>query len=424
MKKWSQRADSRVVDAVIATFRDSAEHSYQRLGGLTQRDWARSALWMDASGMALYFLNRVQTLGIDEAIPTETLERLLQKQADNRLRCAAMLSEFCSLNEAFQAAGVQYANVKGFTLSPDSCPDPALRLQVDFDFMVDGDDLSICREILEERGYVLTRRDSTKWQFEAGSSELARREDLYKPRPQRSIDLHFTCSEFNPNVPTRDKRLDRRMLRAWHGHQFPVLSPADQFAEQAMHLLRHLRSPGTRPSWLLEYRRHMSAHFHDEAFWHEVERISRGLPNVEIAIGLATMLSIRLFGGRAPAQLNEWTLGRLPAPIRLWANLYGRRAVLADGPGTKLHLLLEGELARGTNEGRKKGHSLLSLYRMTRICYPTANDSLIKRVRQEYIHLRYFLFRIRFQLVEGYRIRIEQTRWKRRRRDLDDAVMS
>ena len=161
--KLSGRADSRVVEAVIASFRDSSEHAVQRLAGLTQRDWARSMLWLDASGLALYFLNRLQLLGIEDAIPAPTLERLRQSQADNCLRSASMLSEFCSLNEAFQAAGVQYANEKGFTLSPDSCPDASLRHQVDFDFMVDGDDLNICREILEQRGYVLTKSSPTEW---------------------------------------------------------------------------------------------------------------------------------------------------------------------------------------------------------------------------------------------------------------------
>lgn len=422
--KLSGRADSRVVEAVIASFRDSSEHAVQRLAGLTQRDWARSMLWLDASGLALYFLNRLQLLGIEDAIPAPTLERLRQSQADNCLRSASMLSEFCSLNEAFQAAGVQYANEKGFTLSPDSCPDASLRHQVDFDFMVDGDDLNICREILEQRGYVLTKSGPTEWQFEAGASEVVRREDYYKPRPQRSVELHFMFSAADPNAPTRDARLDRRTLRAWNGHLFPVLSPADQFIEQAMHLLRHLRSPRTKPSWLLEFRRHMLVHFNDQSFWDEVRNNSQGLPDVEIAIGLATMLSIRFFGGRVPTQLKVWTLDRIPAPIRLWTNLYGRKAVLADVPGTRLYLLLEGEIAEEKSVATKKRRSLLTLYHMTRICYPTAEDGLLKRARQEYYHVRYFLFRIKFQIVQGLRLRIEEARWKRQRRSLDEAVSS
>jgi hypothetical protein len=423
--QFSACADSRVVEAVIASFRDSAEHTVERLSGLTQRDWSNSSLWLDASGMTLYFLDRLEILGIEEFIPAKILARLQQNRADNRLRSAAMLAEFCSINEAFQAAGIQYANEKGFTLSPDSCPDPSLRHQVDFDFMVDGDDLNLCREILEKRGYVRTKCWPTEWQFEAGSSEMVRREDYYRPRPQRSVELHFTFDPKDINIPTRDPRLDRRTLRAWNGHLFPVFSPADQFVEQAMHLLRHLCSPTTRPSWLLEFRRHMSVRFDDLHFWEEVRSIARDMHNADVAISLATMLSIRLFGGRVPSQLKSWTLDLMPAPVRLWANLYGHKAILANGPGTKLHVLLEAEIASDKNMKRKKKkRSLLKLYRVTRICYPTPEDSLLKRLRQEYYHIRYFWFRIQFQIVEGLRMHIEGVRWRRRRRHIKEAISS
>jgi Uncharacterised nucleotidyltransferase len=409
---WSSRADKRVVEAVVGILRDSTEDSVRRLSGLTHRNWVSSYYWLDASGTALYFLDRLKTLGIEDAIPTATLERLEQNLADNRRRSAAMFAEFCSLNHAFQAAGVQYANEKGFSLTPESCTDQSLRCALDLDFLVDGRDLKLCREILEKRGYVLSLTASTEWKFEAGSSELARIEDLYKPKPQRSVELHFTFSDDDARVPTRDERLDRLVPRAWNGHLFPVLSPADQFIEQSLHLLRHLRSPATRPSWLLEYKRHMSARCDEWQFWDEVRRRSQTFPNASLAIGLATLLSSQLFGGRAPAQLNEWTLDKLSSPVRLWADRYGRRAVLADGPGTKLHKLLEGEIVRDDRSLRKKRPSLLQFYRGTQVCHAAPNDGLAKRLRQRYYRARFILFRVRFHLVEELRYCIENVRWK------------
>ena len=65
--KWSGRANKQVVEAVVAAFHDSAEMSAHRLSRLTARDWQRSYHWLDASGMALYFLDRVESLHIENA---------------------------------------------------------------------------------------------------------------------------------------------------------------------------------------------------------------------------------------------------------------------------------------------------------------------------------------------------------------------
>ena len=410
--RWSARADRRVVEAVVAVFRDSAEDSLQRLEGLTHRNWVRSYYWLDASGMALYFLDRIKALGIEDALPKATLERLEQNHSDNRQRSASMFAEFCMLNLAFQDAGVRYANEKGLSVSPEACPDQSLRTQLDFDFLVDGRDLGLCREILEKSGYVRTYVDSTEWQFKTSASELARIEDFYKPRPQRSVELHFTCTDDDSQEPSRDERLDRVVPRAWNGHLFPVLSPADQFVAQSLHLLRHLRTPSTRPSWLLEYKRQVTARYDEWQFWDEVRLRSQAYPDAALATGLAILLSSHLFGGRAPAQLNEWSLDRLSSSVRLWADRYGRRAILADGPGTKLHALLEGEIIRQDGSLRRKRPSFSQLLQGTQICYAAPNDGVVKRLRQRYYQACFILFRIRFHLVEGLRHSIENARWK------------
>jgi hypothetical protein len=134
---------------------------------------------------------------------------------------------------------------------------------------------------------------------------------------------------------------------------------------------------------------------------------------VAIAIGLATLLSTGLFGGEAPTRLNRWTLDQLPAPVRLWADRYGRRAVLADFPGTKLYLLLEDELARGDGSWQeRKRRRLLPLQRAPRIAHASPNESLVAWLRREYWQARFVLFRLRFHVVEGLRYAIEAHRWK------------
>jgi hypothetical protein len=419
--KWSGRANRQVVEAIVAAFHDSPEKSAQRLSGFTARDWQRSYHWLDASGMALYFLDRIASLHIENALPEATLERLRGNLADNRQRSSAMLVEFASLNQSFQRAGLTYANLKGFSLSPESCPRPELRCQLDFDFLMDGTQLDLCRRTLAKTGYELMAATPDVWEFKAGSDELTSITDHYKWRPQRCVEIHFATSGPPTHLPFRDARLERRIRHSWGGITFPVLAPADQFIAQALHVFKHLCSACTRLSWLLEYQHHVGVRYQDLSFWDEVRKRAESNSRTSIAIGLTSLLSSRLFGGGAPAQLEEWTSARLPAAVRLWAEHYGRESVLADFPGTKLYLLLQEEL-RGNDDAWKqtKRSSLLPLHRAPRIVSVSSDDHLWKRIRSEIFQLRFHLFRLRFHVVEGLHYLVEAFRWKRRLAALPD----
>jgi Uncharacterised nucleotidyltransferase len=422
--KLREPADGRVVEAVIGAFRDSAERSEERLSTISQSAWARSYYWLDASGLTLYFLNRLETLGIEEAIPVETLRRLQQNFVDNRSRSHAMFLEFVSLNRSFQAAGVDYANLKGFTLSPESCPMPALRRQLDIDFLIDGSHVELCRKILVEAGYILTAATRTAWEFKTVASELEGMKDFYKPNQHRSVELHFASSSTLVGSPSRDERLDRLAQRSLDGFAFPALQPTDQLVGQTLHLLGHLCSASTRPAWILEYKNHVSFYYNDQKFWQSVTERSRHHRRAPLALGIASLLSSCLFGGETPSQLDEWTLDCLPSSVRLWVEHYGPRAVLADFPGTKLYLLLLHELERceqaqpaRTQEQRK----LLPLHRAPRVVYAAPDDNLWQWLRKEIHQVRFVLFRLRFHVVEGIRYLIEAARWKRQLNTLPDA---
>jgi hypothetical protein len=420
--KWSNPADVRVVEAVVASFRDSAERSQERFSAIGQRAWDLSYFWLDASGLALYFLNRLETLAIEDSIPVATLKRLEQNLSDNRRRSHAMFAEFASVNRMFQAAGVDYANLKGFTLSPESCPIPALRRQLDFDFLVDGSQLERCREVLAEGGYVLTATTAQTWEFKADTSELGGMKNFYKPKLQRSVELHFASS--STDAPSRDERLDRVALRSWDGFTFPALPPSEQFVGQALHLFGHVCSASTRPSWILEYKNHVSCYYNDQDFWQRVAESSRRHHRGPIAIGVASLLSSRLFGCETPALLDEWTLDRLPPSVRLWTERYGSRAVLADFPGTKLYMLLLDELERGdeTRSSRtQKRRRLVPLNRPLRIVYASPNDNLWRRLRKELYQVRYVFLRLRFHVVEGIRYLVETMRWKHQLGAIEDT---
>jgi hypothetical protein len=76
--KWSATSSKKVVEAVVATFHEPAEQSARRLSALSAREWERSYHWLDASGMALYFLDRVESSHIESALPRRQSPPLLR----------------------------------------------------------------------------------------------------------------------------------------------------------------------------------------------------------------------------------------------------------------------------------------------------------------------------------------------------------
>ena len=338
--RWTGNSNPALVEAIVASFRNSPEQSRRAFAEFKKQDWDRTEIWLDTSGLALYFLDHLQSTGTTDAIDAGALRRLEQRLADNADRNADMFREFVAINRAFQSAGIRYANLKGVTLTPDSCPNLSFRRQADLDFLIDPADLNPGRALLETRGYEATGSTACTVEFKCGSSTRVSLEGQYKVPPVRSVELHLALDSKDANATgdARDERLDRLSTWTCGEGSFPALSPADQLIGQALHLLGHLRSEQTRLSWLLEYKHHVLARHGDDEFWKEVRTLAIQQPNATTALGLCTLLATDFFGAFSSPELDLWTVDALPPGVKLWADQYGRRAVLADVPGTKLYL--------------------------------------------------------------------------------------
>src|SRR6201999_4504175 len=113
-----------------------------------------------------------------------------------------------------------------------------------------------CAVVLNAMGYVLTGISGTVWEFKAGGSTMPALNDLYKAKPQRSVEVHFE--------PGRQP-IELSARREWSTldeFSFPVLGSVEQFIGQASHILKHIRGEWTRLSWLLEFR-HSMLHWKD-----------------------------------------------------------------------------------------------------------------------------------------------------------------
>src|ERR1039458_4428849 len=84
---------SRLKDAIIAAFTESAPSMRVQLDEFSVCDWKKIMFWLDVSGLVLYLLDQLILLGVEDCVPWEILMRLWQNLDDNRKRTASLFNE-------------------------------------------------------------------------------------------------------------------------------------------------------------------------------------------------------------------------------------------------------------------------------------------------------------------------------------------
>lgn len=400
--------DPQIREAVLLTFCETPPAESLRLWEMPEKEWERLLPWLDTSGLALYFLDRITQLELCDLLPAPVLARLEENLRDNTVRTNSLINECAAIQQRFQKSGLTYALLKGFSLWPCSVPRLELRSQLDLDFLIAEECAPVAQRILEERGYRLHAISGGSWEFKASEMQSMSLRDLYKDLPGRSVELHVE-SQASP-VPAL---LHRRINRTLWGVCTPVLPPVDLFLRQGMHLHKHVYSEFSRAAHLIEFRRHVIARYEDTAFWQELQRRADGDAKVALALGLVTLLITELMGPFAPQDFTRWTVDRLPAAARLWVSMYGRRTVLAAFPGNKLYLLLQRQLAATSVAGRRSVRQALIPQRLPPlVAHSTPDESLTDRMQRYGIQLRFLWMRMRFHIIEGLRYLYEAFRWR------------
>lgn len=388
----------RIREALLLTFCDPIPRECLCLWPLTRAEWRHALHWLDVSGLALYFLDRLEQENLCGLVPKYVASRLRHNLADNTSRTAALIADWTSIQRAFQSAGLSFATLKGFSLGPPSVPRIELRSQLDLDFLVAEASAPEARTLIEARGFRLRAISGRSWEFAAHDEQPMSLRDLYRSTPHRFIELHIEAAA------SRAPLLHRVEMRRLHGLTVPVLDSVDLFLGQGLHIFKHLSGEFTRGAHLLEFRRHVIARSNDSIFWRRLRALAEADPRHPIGLGVVVLLITRLMGDFAPPALTAWTVDRLTPAVRLWVETCGRDAIFTGSPGSKLYLLLQEALASaGVPRKRSTLQALLPRRLPPATQAPAPRHNLALRLRRRWHRLRFILTRARFHIVEGLR---------------------
>lgn len=315
-----------------------------------QSEWTRALAWLDLSGLALYFWQRMKSIKAEEALPHHVQAQLGKSCEENCARVAAIEKEFMILSKLFEDAGVEHAVLKGFALVPDYCPDPTLRTQYDHDYLVRPDSLRRAEEFLQSAGYVRKNpAEDHPIVYIRPALEVdpfAELLGLYSAGLGRSIELHlrlWDSAEENIELRLPEDFLDRVRRRPWRGSEYPALSDEDSLVFQVLHAFRHILRNWCRLSVFLEIAHFLRRQASDSNFWARYHSRIKTLTCVPEASEMVFSLAEKLFGGSARPEIKARRPSRISPVVDLWIERYGHRAALANFRNNKSSLFLHGE---------------------------------------------------------------------------------
>jgi hypothetical protein len=384
------------------------------LEGFPPRDWKRILPWLDSSGLALYLLNRIETLHASRVFPPQVLSRLRQNLNDNRERTAALAGEMRAIHQRFSANGVEFAVLKGYSLVPEYCSLAALRHQCDLDYLVAPDHLHRASQILHDRLYSRVRRSPGTYTFSRTTGDLPSRDDIYKPALNYSVELHTSLWENDEGAVLEQlpQVLARRQFHPACGLVFPVLAPEDRFIHQCMHVLSHTLQFWIRLGWLYEIASFLTRPSVDAAFWRLVEKRVGSREYIGRAVHFVSLLVAEIFGVDAP----PFRAGDYPA-FELWVNEYGRRWAMHDLPGSKLSLFLFREFMSQEQWQRLEQQRLFPFHRPHAATQVDASQPR-RSLGADLAEYFYAAQRLAFHLRETRHYLQEKPRWERRLQNL------
>jgi hypothetical protein len=405
-------------------FSDPAGAPIEQLKSFRSIDWESVLDWMDLSGIALIFHDRLKQLGPPDIVPREVKNALEANFENQRRRVEEMLGEFDSLNAQFKRAGVEYAAWKGFSLMPDYCPAAALRPTYDYDYLISERSLRCAREVLEGSGYTYKpergRQNSLNFvPRQSPVSAMQAQHGLYAASFSRKVELHTKLWDDEAfAIPLRvpENPLDRRFRHTVQSATFFALAAEDAFLFQCLHIFQHVLHNWCRLGWLWEMAYFLHHRRDDTQFWGAISTTLRDNRELSAIVALAMTLATRLFHAPMPPSVITRHFGPEQSWIGVWTEQYGLSSAFDNFSENKYSLFLYREFVRDEAVWRQIRKSrLVPLHRPNHVS-GTASPGLAPARPSSWEQSFYVVQRLIHHSVHGASYALESRRWDRLRR--------
>lgn len=402
----------------------SVEGHLRSLRNFPKRDWEASVNWLNLSGIALAFWDRLQKLGAEDVVPRQVGAGLAANLADHRLRVAAMRQEFDSLNREFEQRGIEYAALKGFTLIPEYCPDACLRPAYDYDYLISEEGWGRADEVLEAAGYARKPESGAEHSVTFAPSKFPARLSLlqsclYGASLPRRVELHrrlWDEDAFRIPLKVPEHPLHRKLRRTWQGISFFTLGEEDAFMFQTLHVFQHILHNWCRLRWLLEIAFFLETRSANVLFWKKLYANLEDNEPLREVVALVVLLAGAVFHAPLPAAIKEQSPGAMRGRVSLWVERYGLRSALDNFSENKYALFLYREFIRDEGVWRQvRNIRLLPLHRPNRVAGAVAPPPLA-RLPASWKQAWYVAHRLIHHAVSGAGYVWESARWEYLRR--------
>ncbi len=385
----------------------------------TLREWKGALLWLDRSGLSLYFWNKLRQLGLQDSMPPAVGAALEARFSQNRSRIRLILSEWRYLQALFDSSGVRSVVLKGLAKIPDYCPDPALRVQFDHDWLIDRGSLERVTEVLRLADY--QRKNKPQLDRAVYSkkdpplSHAWNPSDSYDAKLPRSVEFHLDLwDSHNERIPIAlpGDLFSRRVPKKWGKDQFFSLNNEDALIFEALHTFRHIIHNWCRLSLLYELAHFLDRHSSNRSFWQSFcTRIEGNLELRRLSGAVFTLASMMFKVPNAFGEVPAEFFAQTPE-LQLWVERYGRSSALSNFSEDKFSMFLAREFVEEADGWRHlRRRRLFPLQAPNRLPATTKQDTFAGLTEKYWSGIR-FLRRLGFHVRGTLLYAWEYPRWR------------
>jgi MFS family permease len=294
---------------------------FELLETLTTDEWRMALSFSDRSQLTLPL-----GLSCGEHLPDLVRSRIDGNLANMRERWRRIKNTYCEIAAAFDAAGLEFVVLKGFTNCPRFVREPWHRRQGDLDVLFEQERVEQAYAVAQGIGYApitpgdqhpmnhlptLVRKTGWEWSGDHFAADIP-----------ISLELHFQIwsSEMERFTPAGLEHFwARRERRVVDGLACTTLHPADTVANATLHLLGHLLRGRLQPSHVYELAWMLDRSADDAAFWNSWRELhDESLRRIE---SICFSIAQRWFDCRVSGVAQE-EIQRLPGEVQRWLETY------------------------------------------------------------------------------------------------------